>query len=196
KLERKGEKLTWPEKVTPDTGELPALAAALGAGDGAEPPPEPRPLLKRPAVVIPLFLATLAALVLPFARPAPSAEELYAAAEPLVKSDRPADWDAAAGPLERLARTHPDQYKDEVARARRTLKDRQELRRALAGAKGEGRSEAERAYLRGLRLAQDGEREQARTAWEGVVAAFAAAPDEERWVDLARTGLKLLAQPP
>src|SRR5215831_15044000 len=58
KLERKGEKLDWPAKITTDTAEMPALAASLGgAGTEAEAPPEPRPLMRRPLVVIPLFLA-------------------------------------------------------------------------------------------------------------------------------------------
>ncbi len=198
KLERKGEKLTWPAKLTPDTAELPALPAALGGeGEGTDsPPPETRPLLNRPLVVIPLFLVVLAALILPFAWPGPSADELYAAAEPLVASDNQDDWDAAEKYLEPLARKYPNQYKDEVSRARRSVKDRRELRRVITdSAKPDLRTDAERAYFRGLRFVQDGDPVQARAAWEGVVTTFGAEPGEERWVKLARTGLKLLTQP-
>lgn len=195
KLERKGEKLAWPAKITPDTAEMPALPAALGAADAEDPHPEPRPLLKRPVVVIPLFLAVVAALVLPFAWPAPSADELYAAAKPLMESDNPDDWDAAEKYLEPLTRKHPDRYKDELAAARRRIRDRRELRRSVAeGAKVDPRTDAERGYLRGLRFAQAGEHAHARTTWDGVVTAFTAVPSEQRWVELAQAGLALLAQ--
>ena len=122
---------------------------------------------------------------------------MYAAAEPLVASDNPSDWDAAEKYLEPLALKYPDRYKDEVTEARRSVKDRRELRRAIAEcAKPDLRSDAERGYLRGLRFAQDGDSAQAKLAWEGVVSAFGAVESEERWVKLARAGLKLLAQPP
>ncbi len=50
KLERKGEKLAWPQKITPDTAEAPALPAALGGlPEGKDPEPESRPLLKASA---------------------------------------------------------------------------------------------------------------------------------------------------
>ncbi len=198
KLERKGESLTWPAKLTADTAEMASLPAALGGVDeGTDSQPEPRPLLKRPAVVFPLFLLVLAALVLPFAWPSKSAEELYAVAEPLITSDNPDDWDAAEKYLELLARKYPDRYKDEVSEARRKLKDRRELRRVIAdSAKPDLRTEAERGYFRGLRSVQDGDPAQARAAWEGVVTRFSEVKTEERWVDLARAGLKLLAPPP
>ncbi len=196
KLERKGEKLAWPAKITPDTAEMPALPAALGGDDAADAHPEPRPLLKRPLVVVPLFLLVVAALVLPFAWPSKSAEELYAAAEPLIASNNPNDWDAAEKYLEPLARKYPDRYKDEVAAARRSIKDRRELRRAVGdGAKADPRTDAERGYLRGLRFAQAGDAPQAQQVWHAVVIAFAAVKSEERWVELARAGLALLTQP-
>lgn len=195
KLERKGEKLAWPAKVTPDTAELPTLAALGGESEPTDSAPERRPLLKRPVVVVPLFLAAVAALVLPFAWPSPSADSLYAAAKPLVESDSPGDWDAAEKYLDPLARDHPNEYKDEVAAARRRIKDRRELRRAISeGAKADPRTDAERGYLRGLRLAQAGETAEARRTWEGVVTAFGAIGSEQRWVELARAGLALIAQ--
>lgn len=195
KLERKGEKLAWPAKLTPDTAESPALPAALGGQpDGQEPEPVPRPLLKRPMVVVPLFLVAVAALVLPFVWPSRSAEELYAAAEPLLASENPDDWDAALDKyLDPLARKYPDRYKEEIAAARLKVRDWRELRRAVSeGEKPAPRSAAERAYLRGLRLARDGETADARAAWEALIVAFGASEPERRWVELARAGLKML----
>ncbi|MBY0456386.1 MAG: serine/threonine protein kinase, partial [Gemmataceae bacterium] len=197
-LERKGEKLPWPAKVTPDTAEMPTLASALGQSPDAPESPEPpaRPLLKRPAVVIPLFLLALAGLVAPVVWPSPSADELYASAKPLLESRNPDDWEAAEKYLEPLARKHPERYKDEVADARQRLKDHRELRRAVAdGSKVDPRTDAERAYLRGLRLAQAGEPDPARQVWQDLIAAFAGVESERRWVELARAGLALLARP-
>ena len=194
KLERKGEKLSWPTKLTPDTAEAPALTALAVPPDGREPVPEPRPLLKRPLVVVPLFLLVVAALVAAFAWPAPSADELFASAQPLLASENPDDWDAAFEKyLDPLARKYPDRYKGEIAAARAKARDWRDLRRAVAdGTKPDTRSPAERAYQRGLRLARDGETADARAAWEGVVAAYGEAEAERRWVDLARAGLKML----
>jgi hypothetical protein len=200
KLERKGERLDWPAKITPDTAEMAALPAALGGvGGEAETEPEARPLMRRPLVVVPLFLTFVAAIVLLFARPwEKSADELYAAAKPLLESENPDDWERAVEEyLDPLARKYPDRYRDEVAAARAKVKDRRELKRALAeGAKVDPRSsDAERAYLRGLRLAQAGDADAARRTWQAVVAAFGSAASESRWVELARAGLESLAKP-
>jgi hypothetical protein len=194
KLERKGEKIVWPAKLTPDTAETPALPALLGAGDGRESEPEPRPLLKRPYVVIPLFLLAVTALVLPFAWPTKSAEELFAAAQPLLASDNPDDWDAAFEKyLDPLARKYPKQYKEEIAAAREKVRDRRELRRAIGeGAKVNPRTDAERGYLLGLRLAQTGDADAARKAWRAVVVAFGSVESERRWVELSAAGLVAL----
>ncbi len=195
KLERKGEKLEWPVKLTPDTAETPALPAALGGlPDGKEPEPEPRPLLKRPAVVIPLFLLTLAALVLPFAWPSKSAEELFNGAQPLLTSENPDDWEIALEKyLEPLARKYPDRYKDEIAATRERIQDRRELRRSVAeGAKVSPHTDAERGYLIGLRLAQAGDATTARREWLAVVTAFGTVESERRWVKLSRAGLAAL----
>jgi hypothetical protein len=195
KLERKGEKLAWPTKLTPDTAEAPALMA-LPVTPEAEAEPEPRPLLKRPLVVAPLFLLVVGVLVAAFAWPAPPADELYAAAQPLLASENPDDWDAAFEKyLDPLARKYPDRYKDEIAAARTKARDWRELKRAVAdGAKPDARSPAERGYNRGLRLARDGESAEARAAWEAVVAAYGESEAERRWVELARAGLKLLSR--
>jgi hypothetical protein len=148
-------------------------------------------------VVIPLFLVALAALVLPFVWPTKSADELYAAAQPLLASDNPDDWDAALEKyLDPLARKYPDRYKEEIALARSKVRDRRELRKALAeGAKTDPRTDAERGYLRGLRLAQAGDADAARKEWTAVTVAFGAIESERRWAELARAGLAVLDQP-
>jgi hypothetical protein len=198
KLERKGESLEWPAKLTPDTAETAALPAALGgAGDAGVEVQEPRPLMRRPLVVVPLFLLVLAAIVLPFAWPSKSAEELYAAAEPLLKSDNPDDWEVAVEQyLDPLARKYPGQYVEQIADARMKVRDRRELKRALTeGAKVEPSSDAERAYLRGLRLAQAGDPHAARREWEALVAGFGPVASQTRWVELAKAGLVALDRP-
>ena len=197
RLERKGEQLAWPAKLTPDTAELPALPAVLGGtADGDTEARPSRPLLKRPLVVIPLFLLAVAVLVLSFAWPRPSADELYAEARPLLASDNPDDWDAALEQyLDPLAQQYPDRYKVEIATVRAKARDWRDLRRAVAdGAKAGPRTAAEREYLRGLRLARDGEDTEARAVWSELVRTSGAVEADRRWVELARAGLKLLAR--
>jgi hypothetical protein len=198
KLERKGEKVAWPAKLTPDTAEAPALPAALGGvGDSREAEPEPRPLMKRPLVVIPLFLLVAGTLVAAFAWPTKSADKLWEDAQPLLASENPDDWDRAFEEyLDPLARKYPDRYKEEIAAARTKVRDRRELRKAVGeGAKTDPRTDAERGYLRGLRLAQAGEPDAARKAWQAVATAFAGVESEKRWVELSRAGLVALDQP-
>jgi tetratricopeptide (TPR) repeat protein len=197
KLERKGERLDWPAKITPDTAEVVALPAALAGGTETEEPPSARPLMKRPLIVIPLFLLVLTALVVPFAWPSPSADELYAEAGPLLESQNPDDWQKAVEQyLDPLERKYPDRYAQEIAAARAKVKDRQELKRSLAeGAHVDPRSDAERAYLRGLRLAQAGDPDAARRLWQASITAFGEVKSESRWVELARVGLEALKQP-
>ncbi len=199
KLERKGEQLAWPAKLTPDTAETPALPAALGGvGDAPKAEPEPRPLMKRPAVVIPLFLAVVAAIILAFTWPRKTADELYEAAQPLLASDNPDDWDKAFEEyLDPLAQRYPDRYKEEIAAARTKVRDQRELRKAVGeGTKTNPRTAAERGYLLGLRLAQAGELDAARKTWMAVDKAFANIQSEKRWVDLARAGIAALDQLP
>jgi hypothetical protein len=198
KLERKGEKLDWPQKITPDTAETPALPVALGGlPDGTEPDPQPRPLLRRPLVVIPLFLIAVTALVLPFLRPSHSADELYASAQPLLNSENPDDWDTAFEKyLDPLAQKYPDQYKEEIAAARMRIHDRRELRRAISeGSKVDLRTDAQRGYLLGLRLAQAGDTGAARQTWTAVTTAFGPIESERRWVELSRVGLEAIDRP-
>jgi hypothetical protein len=197
KLERKGERVEWPAKITPDTAESPALPALLGGAGEETPGPEPRPLMQRPVVVIPLFLLALAGLVLPFAWPSKSAQELYDAAQPLLASNNPDDWDTAIEKyLDPLSEKYPDQYAAEVAAAKTRVRDRKELRRAVAdGVKVEARSPAERAYLRGRALAEAGDPDAARRTWQALVAAFGPVSAESRWVELAKAGLVALTRP-
>jgi hypothetical protein len=202
KLERKGEAIDWPAKLVPDTAEMaplpPALAGPEGkAAVGDESGTDSRPLLKRPLVVVPLFLLAVAGLVAGFAWPRKSADDLWNAAAPLLASDDPADWERAWDEyLEPLARKHPDRYADEVAAAKEKIGDRRELRRAVAaGAKADPRTDAERFYLRGLRLVQGGDAEGARRTWQELLTAFGPVESERRWVELARAGLATLEHP-
>ncbi|HEV3386061.1 MAG TPA: serine/threonine-protein kinase [Gemmata sp.] len=195
KLERKGERLEWPVKLTPDTAEMAALPAALGGMSGeSELAPLPRPLLKRPLVVIPLFLVVLSALILPFVWPSKSADELFAEAKPLIESDNPGNWDIALEKyLDPLSQKYPDRYVDEIAALRARVKDRRELKRIIAeGAKVEYKSDAELGYYRGLRLAQIGDTDAAKRIWRSVETAFGPIPSEKRWVELAQVGLTAL----
>jgi hypothetical protein len=199
KLERKGEKLEWPAKLKPDTAEMAALPASLG-GFGPEPdqPEPPRPWLKRPWVVVSLLALVVLTLVVSFSWEGTSASEMWLAAVPLVNSEDPADWDRAWDDyLDPLSRKYPDQYVDEVAAAKNRIRDRKELQRALAeGAKPEPRSEAERGYQRGLRLAQAGDAVAARRSWQAVVIVFGSLHAEARWVELSRAGIKALDRSP
>ena len=200
KLERKGMKLEWPAKITPDTAEVAALPATLGGlGDEAEAQPEPRPLLRRPYIVIPLFLVFLAAIILVFAWPTKSAEELYEQARPLLESENPDHWDLAIEQyLDPLSRKYPDRYVEEIAAARAKLKDRRELKRALAeGARIDLKlkSDAEWAYLRALRQAQAGDTEGARRTWNSIVVVFGPIASESHWVELSWLAIKALDRP-
>jgi hypothetical protein len=198
KLERKGERLEWPVKLTPDTAEMAALPAALGGASGeSELELVPRPLLKRPLVVVPLFLLVLLALILPFVWPSKSADELFAEAKPLLESDNPANWDTALEKyLDPLSQKYPDRYVEEIAAIRARVKDRRELKRIIAeGAKVDFKSDAELAYYKGLRLAQLGDTDAARRIWRAVEAAFGPVPSEKRWVDLAQMGLTAVDKP-
>jgi eukaryotic-like serine/threonine-protein kinase len=197
KLERKGESLEWPAKLTPDTAETAALPASLGGLGAENEVPEPRPLMKRPLVVIPLFLLVLAGLMVPFFWPSKSADELYAEAKPLLASDNPDDWEKAVEKyLDPLSEKYPDKYVEEVAAARAKVRDRRELKRALAdGAKADPRSYAERAYLRALHLAQAGDPDAARRVWQSLIVAFESVASEARWVELSRAGLAALERP-
>ncbi len=185
KAERKGEKVTWPPD--PGTETMPALGDAhpAAAGDEWE---RPAPLLSRPSVVLPLFVAFAAIVLLVWFWPRPSADELISAARPLVTSNDPDDWDAAEDKyLAPLASRHPDQFADEVRAARTRIRDMRKLRKAVAdGKKFTFESEPERRYARGVAFAQVGDFAAAKLEWVAVLDGGA---NDARWISLAATAL-------
>jgi hypothetical protein len=148
----------------------------------------PRPMMSRPLVVIPLFLLCVAALVAGYHWTRTDPEELWARAQPFMKSEDPADWERAwTDYLEPLSRDHPDRYADEIKAFRSRMEPMAELRRAQAnGRSAKYGSEAERFYQEGVRLCAAGDFAAARRTWERVVLAYAGIPSESHWVDLSR----------
>ncbi|MGL6095230.1 MAG: serine/threonine protein kinase, partial [Fimbriiglobus sp.] len=195
KLERRGVAVPWPAAEGLDGTGLEA-ALADNPPESAAHPATPRPLFARPWVVGPLFALTVVGMAVGFLRPGPDPEALFRAAEPLVASDDPADWDRAWDEyLTPLSDRFPDQYKAEVAAAKDRILDRKELRRAVAaGAKVKYASEAERWYHRGLAEARAGDAAAARRTWEAVGPAFGGVPSESRWVRLSADALEDLAK--
>ena len=196
KLERKGVVAAWPADPGDPSGPLPAYGADDDPDDDDGRPP--RPLMARPAVVVPLFLLVVGLFLAGVFWPRPGPEELYGAAIPLMESDDPADWDRAWDEyLEPMGRRYPAAYPDELAEARQKIADRRELNRAIvAGEKVAFTSEAERWYARGLALARVGDTAAARRVWQNLVAGFANVQAEKRWVKLAERGLTDLGSNP
>jgi len=195
KQERKGRRVAWP----PDPGDASGPMAALSPKDEADAEEEQsRPLMSRPAVVVPLFLAVLAVILAAVFWPRPSADELIAQARPLVESENPADWDRAWDDyLDPLSSHYPDKYADEVVAARAKILDRKELRRSVdQGGRVKYKTEAERLYHRGRKQAEIGDVTAARRTWGDLTTAFAAVESESRWVKLAETGLAELGRIP
>jgi eukaryotic-like serine/threonine-protein kinase len=151
----------------------------------AEPP---RPLMSRPWVVIPLFLLFMGALIGGFYLTRTDPDDLFERAQPLMRSDDPADWERAwTEYLEPLARDYPDRYADEIRAFRARTQPLAELRRAqTAGRAAKYGSDAERFYYEGLRLCEAGDFAGARRVWERLATAFAGVETEARWVELAR----------
>lgn len=192
KAERKGEKVAWPASEGTDT--MPALPAEATdkEDDGWE---RPRPLMSRPKVVVPLFVALLAVASAIFFWPRPTAGELYAGAQPLLESDNPADWDKAWDDyLEPLSTRYPGEFAEEVRSARQQLSDKRKLRRALDdGLKSSFSSEGERQYQRGVAFAQIGEFDEARHCWNAVLHLPGETATEARWRKLAQLALAEIA---
>jgi hypothetical protein len=156
------------------------------------PPVVSRPWTQRPWVVIPAFLIVVSIIVAAFAWPKPSAEELFAQAEPLLASENPDDWQRAWDDfLEPLQRYHPDKYSDEITLLRQKLDAQGEFNRAFAQAKlVKYHSEAERFYFQGLKLCQAGELASARRVWSNLIVVFENIESARTWVKLASQGVQ------
>jgi len=123
------------------------------------------------------------------------ADVLFERGSQLMQSSDPADWDRAWDEyLAPLSRKYPDHaHRDEVERYRQQKEDGDGLRRALEAVKSGGaRSEAQRFYERGLSLCRQGDPEEARRVWTGVVQVFEGDEAERRWARLAEKGLGML----
>ena len=144
--------------------------------------------MSRPAVVIPLFLLCVGAMIAGFYWTRTDPDDLYSRAQPLMQSDDPADWEKAwTDYLEPLSREYPDRYAEEVKAFRARTEPLAELRKAqAAGRAAKYTSEAERFYQEGVRLAQAGDFAAAKRTWERVAIAYAGVESEARWVELAR----------
>ena len=199
KAERKGRKIPWPADTPGSADDLTLDASRVGRGeDDFESGGERRPLMARPAVVLPLFLLVVGVALALLFWPTPSAAELYALAQPLMQSKNPDDWDAAWDKyLEPLSAKYPGEYAAEVTAARARIADRRDLRTALAqGARAKPPGEAERWYRRGVKLAQAGDFEAAQTTWRQLRAAYAGQPGEAAWLDATDAALGALADRP
>ena len=169
----------------------------LPPGAGAEPlvpRANPSRVLRNYAPLLQLLglTAVVVAIVLAFGRSGgPTPDDRFAAAEPLLKSDDPADWERAwAEHLQPLAEEHPDYRPEEVRTARHLADAAAELKRArLAEAAAKARPEAERRFQAGLALLKAGDRPAARRAWQDLADAAGVPPADRPWVVLARAAL-------
>jgi serine/threonine-protein kinase len=151
----------------------------------------------RPIVVVPLF-ALCVGLIIWGIRSKPTAESLFRKGATLMQSTSPDDWETAwQEDFERLQRDFPDHpYQGEVAEFRRRIdeaQDQQTLDRAIrSGLNRAPASEPERLYRRGLRLCQDGDLLGAQQIWQALVRVLGSNNPDDRWIGLAREGLKKL----
>jgi eukaryotic-like serine/threonine-protein kinase len=148
-----------------------------------------------PVTLLLMLAGCIGLIVYGVSRKKPSAEELYAAAGPLMASDRPHDWERAWNEyLEPLNERFPDNpHKDEIARFRRDSLDWREQEKALKADRVQ--SEAQRIYKLGLNHAETGDSAAAKRTWQNLISAFGGVEAERRWVDLAERGLQRLAEP-
>jgi hypothetical protein len=148
-----------------------------------------------PITLLLMLAACIALIVYGLTRKKPTAEELFAGAQPLMTSDRPSDWERAWSdylePLNERFPNHP--HRDEIAAFRRAMLDWREQERVLRG--DQSASEAERLYRQGLAHAQAGDPAAARRVWRGLATVFQGSEADRRWVDLAERGLKRLGEP-
>lgn len=157
-------------------------------------------LLNKPYVLIALLLLCLGVIGWRFSpRSTPTAESLFDQGSRLMASDQPAEWKRAwelyLTPLEQKYPNHP--YREQMDEFRRRKLDNEALTRAVAAADHAGpASEAQRFFQRGLFLCQQGDIRAARALWGSLAAAFKDMPSEQRWVQLAESGLTRLGDQP
>jgi hypothetical protein len=151
-----------------------------------------------PLMLVLMLAACIGLIAWGLTRKKPSAEELYAAAEPLMQSEKVANWRQAWSEyLEPMTERFPDNpHHEEVTAFQQKLQDADRQDKAFKQSFAElPRSEAERFYRQGLMALQNGDPAAAKTTWQNVVRSFGAVPAERRWVDLAERGLKRLGDP-
>jgi serine/threonine-protein kinase len=149
-------------------------------------------IIHRPWVLATLFAGCLGILLWTFwPTPKPDPEDLFEKGKAQMAMPSPEVWDAAwTEYLEPLSRMPGNPHQQEIEEFREKIDDRAALRRALAGIKNTGpMSEAQRFYLKGLRLCREGDLDSARQVWRSVVSSFQGIKSEDRWVQLADAAL-------
>ncbi len=187
--DRKGRAVSWPA----DVGVASEAMVALPNEDAVA----PRPLMSRPAVVLPLFLAVVALIGWLLFRPGPDVEAALANARPLLASNDPQDWVRAWDDHLAAVADQPGTHTAEIGAAKQKVADWRELRRTIAEGRRVGlwdESDAERLYRVGLRLVQAGNPAAASRVWANLRQGFAGVPDADRWRALAGRGLTELAE--
>jgi hypothetical protein len=141
----------------------------------------------RAAVLLPLFLLTVALLVWSFWPASP--ESLFARGAALMASDNTDDWYTAwASYLGPLKEKHPDYRPDEVEKFRLQYESRNSEAAQRARHAGP-MTEAQWFYQEGLRKLQQGDEAGARRTWQALANAFRDVPSERPWVDRAEKEL-------
>jgi eukaryotic-like serine/threonine-protein kinase len=193
RLERKGHAILLPPSTEDPTGTHPAMPSESEVSAKAVEPDAPR-VWPRAVMLSTALLLVVGTILFVFFRPRPAAEDLWSAAQPLVQSESPEDWDKAReeflGPL---SEWYPNWKTSEVRQAKQLLADRKELLRSFSIiGKTKYSSEAERIYYRGMKLAQVSDFASARRTWETLIQVFAKSEAESRWVGLSKLGLSEL----
>ncbi|MGL6074946.1 MAG: serine/threonine-protein kinase [Fimbriiglobus sp.] len=196
KADRKGRKVLWPSDA-PDTSAdivLPEIGPDDTETDSET--TESRPLMSRPAVVIPLCLGFVAVVLALIFWPNRSAQQLHDAATKLMQSSNPDDWDTAWNDHWTPLKEHyPDEFQADYEAAKAKIKDYRELQQALKQLQqAPPASEAERTYRRGLKLAELGEWNAARKCWGLVMTIHTGTESEARWVNAAKQALEASAK--
>ena len=153
--------------------------------------PVPR-FFNHPLMLVAMLGACIGLIAWGLTRKKLTAEELFAAAQPLMQSDKAVDWRLAWSEyLEPLSERYPDNpHHKEVAAFQQKLLDADRQDKAFKQSFAESpRSEAERFYRQGLTALQNGDQVAAQTIWRNLVRSFAGSATEKRWVDLAERGL-------